>query len=198
MYVPSFPFTRLDSIKPLTTNAQQSIAIAWAKARASGIVLVGRSKETLDLTAKNVTDTSTATRVVEVVADTTSEQDVENLFVEIQTSFGIAHVLINTAGTVNGGAEIGKISPSQWWRDFESNFKGFYFISHFFINKFQGEGTIINLSTVGASMLNPGMSSYTIAKLAAIKLAEYIDTGTFQFAKSLRFLPRKMANKTAS
>ena len=46
---------------------------------------------------------------------------------------------------------------------------------HHFIKTFGAKGTIINIITVGASFVMPGISSYSISKLAEIKLAEYVD-----------------------
>jgi NAD(P)-dependent dehydrogenase (short-subunit alcohol dehydrogenase family) len=48
---------------------------------------------------------------------------------------------------------------------------------HYFIKATGGKGTIINLVSLGASFLFPGMSSYATSKLAAIKLGEFLDLG---------------------
>lgn len=53
--------------------------------------------------------------------------------------------------------------------------KGTYNLAHHFITATNGTGTFINLVSLGASFLIPGMSSYSTAKLAAIKLAESLD-----------------------
>lgn len=46
---------------------------------------------------------------------------------------------------------------------------------HSFINTTGGKGTIINLVSLGASFLAPGMSGYSASKLALIKLGESLD-----------------------
>lgn len=61
----------------------------------------------------------------------------------------------------------------------ESNILGFYNMAHYFIRTTDGRGTIINLVSLGASFLVPNMSGYSSAKLAAIKLAEYVSLGTY-------------------
>ena len=48
---------------------------------------------------------------------------------------------------------------------------------HYFIKATGGKGTIINAVSLGASFLFPGMSSYSISKLAMIKLGEFLDLG---------------------
>jgi NAD(P)-dependent dehydrogenase (short-subunit alcohol dehydrogenase family) len=50
---------------------------------------------------------------------------------------------------------------------------------HHFIKATAAKGTIVNLVTVGASFLAPGLSSYSASKLAVIKLGEFLDLGTY-------------------
>lgn len=133
--------------------------------------------ETLDLTSQNIAKTSSSAKVVVVVADVVSETAVEKLFDNVKAQFGKADVLINTVGTMNLGSPISSVAPSQWWTDYESNVKGPYLTAHFFIRAFGGQGTIINLVSSAASLLIPGSSSYSSAKLAQVKLGEYIDLG---------------------
>lgn len=71
-------------------------------------------------------------------------------------------------------------------RSQETNVKGVYNVVHHFNKVAGGKGTFINLVTVGASFLAPGVSSYSSSKLAAIKLGEFLDLGrrrtsSFQF-----------------
>ncbi len=46
---------------------------------------------------------------------------------------------------------------------------------HYFIKTFSAQGTIINIISLGASFVMPGISSYSTNKLAVIKLGEYVD-----------------------
>lgn len=59
----------------------------------------------------------------------------------------------------------------------EINLKGTYLLVHQFIRTIGGNGTFINLVSLGASFLAPGMSSYSPSQLAAIKFGEYVDLG---------------------
>ena len=58
---------------------------------------------------------------------------------------------------------------------------------HYFIKATGGKGTIINAVSLGASFLFPGMSSYSISKLAMIKLGEYLDLGERHYVYLLCF-----------
>jgi hypothetical protein len=48
---------------------------------------------------------------------------------------------------------------------------------HHFIQATNGTGTIVNFVTLGAALIVPGLSSYSISKLAGIRLSEYIHAG---------------------
>jgi short-subunit dehydrogenase len=48
---------------------------------------------------------------------------------------------------------------------------------HHFIKATNGRGTVINLVSLAASLLVPGMSSFSASHLALIKLTECLDLG---------------------
>ena len=48
---------------------------------------------------------------------------------------------------------------------------------HYLVKQTGCKGTIINLVTLGASFLVPGISSYSSSKLAVIKLGEHLNLG---------------------
>lgn len=47
-------------------------------------------------------------------------------------------------------------------------------MTHGFIKATGGTGTIVNMTSLAASFVNPGMSGYTASKLAVIKIGECI------------------------
>ena len=59
----------------------------------------------------------------------------------------------------------------------ESNVKGTYNMVHYFIKATGEKGTVINIVSLDASFLAPGISSYSSSKLATIKLGECLDLG---------------------
>lgn len=105
--------------------------------------------------------------------------DAEKIFRKTIEKFGKVDVLVNAAGTMNTDAITGEIEPSTWWNDFEVNVRGTYNMVHYFIGTTGGKGTVINLVSLGASFLMPGVSSYSASKLAVIKLGECLDLGMF-------------------
>lgn len=66
----------------------------------------------------------------------------------------------------------------------EVNVKGTYILAYYFIKTFGGEGTLIDLVSLGASFTAPGISSYSGSKLATIKLGEYLDLGNLSIASA--------------
>jgi NAD(P)-dependent dehydrogenase (short-subunit alcohol dehydrogenase family) len=73
------------------------------------------------------------------------------------------------------GGPVGDMEPDAWFRDFEVNVKCSYIVTHEYLNVVSN-GTFIFLGTLGVSLTMPGMSPYSGSKLAALKLAEFLDT----------------------
>lgn len=149
----------------------QAIAKSWIIAGAEGIVLVGRNAEGLQ---KVEDDLASASKVVKIVADVASVQDTDQVFQQTLNKFGRVDVVVTTFGTMNV-APVGTQDPTLWWENFEVNLKAFYNVAHSYITANEGKGTLINLTSLAASFVDPGMSGYSGAKLAAIRLAETID-----------------------
>lgn len=111
-----------------------------------------------------------------ITADLTDVASVEKLFAEIKSTFGHADVLINNAGVFSPRGTIGSVDASGWWKDFDINVKGTFLVSQAFLKLLGAErqGTIVTLSTGLAYIVGPGMSAYSISKMANTRLSEYI------------------------
>ncbi|KAF9693909.1 hypothetical protein EKO04_008165 [Ascochyta lentis] len=149
------------------------VARAWALAGAKGIVLVGRNKELLDEPASAVKAINASTQVLALTADLTLDSDVERLFKHAIDSLGAINVLVHAAGGTTAGV-VGDLEPNAWFKDYELNVKASYALVHHYL-KSSNTGTVIFLGTLGASMTFPGLSSYSVSKLALMKLAEFLD-----------------------
>lgn len=134
--------------------------------------MFGRKRADLESIAAEL-----AVPTIVVTGSVTAEQDVASLFDETMAKFGHIDSLVNCAGTFAFGAMTGQVDPSAWFLDFETNVKGTYNMTHYFIKATGGRGTIINIVSLGASFLAPGMSSYASSKLAVIKLGELLEVG---------------------
>lgn len=155
----------------------RGLAPAFAKAGAKAVVLVARSEDKLQKVAAELKREYPAVEFLPLAAAADDEAAVKDLFQSIATKYGHADVLINNAGVwTSGGASVADADVTQWWQDFEINLKGPFLMSQAFL-KLLGEerrGTIVTMSTGIASMVGPGMSSYSVSKNASLRLMEYI------------------------
>ena len=157
-------------------------------------MLAGRSAPSLEETAKGVEGLA-----IVAAGDITKPEDARAIVDKAVAEFGKADVLINAAGHMNHGAMTGDVDPSLWWEDYvgplsprtgwcgsrcadndpvqEVNVRGTYNMCHHFIKATGGKGMVVNLVSLGASFLVPGLSSYSSSKLAVIKLGEYLNLG---------------------
>lgn len=95
----------------------KAIARAWAQAGAAGIVLIGRTTETLDLTLRNVSNIDASIPTIAEPTDVSKESSVKSLFAQVKTKFGKAHVLVNCATKWTQGP-IGDVPVESWWSDY--------------------------------------------------------------------------------
>ncbi|MDI1485926.1 MAG: hypothetical protein OHK93_004115 [Ramalina farinacea] len=149
-----------------------AVAKAWAQAGAAGIVLIGRSADTLKLTASNIDKINNSIPVIAEPTDIANEAGVKKLFSKVKAELGgKSYALVNCAGTMGGG-QVGDVALTSWWADYETNVKGTFITNQAFIQAFGDTGTIINLVSTAVTMAVPGISSYASSKLAVMKLSQ--------------------------
>jgi NAD(P)-dependent dehydrogenase (short-subunit alcohol dehydrogenase family) len=169
----------------LITGASKGVgkatAVSYAKAGASGIVLAARSS--LDAIVKEVKEAAknagrAEPRIVVVKLDVTDRKNVDTAVKEVSTAFdGRLDVLVNNAGYLSNFAGIPDTDPDEWWRDWEVNIKGLYLVTRAFwplLLKSQLK-LILNMASIGATLVPPHSSSYGTTKLAVLRLTEYIN-----------------------
>ena len=153
----------------------RGFAPAFAKASPRAIVLVGRNASKLAATEANLNRVNKAVEYLSVPTDISNQGSVDALFQIVQARYGHADVLVNNAGVNLAQGPLGKADVNSWWNDFEVNVKGTFLVTRGFLSLLgtEKQGTIVNLSTGIATAVFPTFSSYSITKLAALKLAEY-------------------------
>ncbi|KAI3401096.1 hypothetical protein diail_241 [Diaporthe ilicicola] len=154
-----------------TGGLGSAIARSFLAAGVKGVVLVGRDLEKL---RSAMNDLDAGSRVLPIAADSLVQDEADGIFSQAREHFGRVDVLVNAAGTMGVGP-IGILSSSDWWQNFEANVHGVYNLCDGFIKATGGQGTIVNLVSLGASFLMPGMSGYSASQLAKIKLGEFLD-----------------------
>jgi NAD(P)-dependent dehydrogenase (short-subunit alcohol dehydrogenase family) len=95
------------------------------------------------------------------------------VFKKIIEALSTIDVVVHAAGTMASGP-VGDMETDAWLRDSEVNVKGSYVLAHEYL-KVVSSGTFIFLGTLGVSFTMPGMSPSEGRKLAALKLAEFLE-----------------------
>ena len=94
----------------------KGIALAFAKAGASGLVLAARNVQNLEETKAGILKINSKAKVVVVSVDTTSQEAVSVLEQAVKDAFGHVDILVNNAG-VGGRGLIKDIDVNKWWSD---------------------------------------------------------------------------------
>lgn len=111
---------------------------------------------------------------MKVKLDVLDKDSVKNAAQEVYKAFGDGGVdiLINNAGWLEIWTPMGEIDVDDWWYTWEMNVKGLFLTTHAFLPLLlkSQERTIVNLSSIGAHMLVPGVSVTIIILLRSRRL----------------------------
>jgi NAD(P)-dependent dehydrogenase (short-subunit alcohol dehydrogenase family) len=116
---------------------------------------------------------SSGADVLALALDVTSKRDVKALIKDVVSHFGRIDVLINNAGVVQVGPQ-----ESMKLKDYEeamdTNFWAALYTMHFALPYFfrQGEGRIVNVTSIGGKIAVPHLLPYTASKFALVGLSE--------------------------
>jgi NAD(P)-dependent dehydrogenase (short-subunit alcohol dehydrogenase family) len=166
------------------------IALAYAQAGASGLIISSRTQSDLDELTRQLKAVNPSIDVLALVADTAKEPDVVRLAVETRTCFGRADIVVANAGvmskyiTTEDGSHrlpINVEEDADLPRVFDINFIGTYYLARHFIPLLKassdGPQAFIAITSVlshfPASAFAP--LAYNISKLAQNRLIESLD-----------------------
>ncbi|TGJ82784.1 hypothetical protein E0Z10_g5964 [Xylaria hypoxylon] len=154
------------------------IAIAHAKSGVRGLVLVGRSLDNLEKVKRTIEADYPSVDVLTVAADISDEASVNQVFIKVKETFGIADTLVNNAGVITNPIDtIGKVSPDVWWNDFNVNVKGTFLVCAAFL-RLTTESSVVKPTVVNVvsniSLKSPSFSSYFSSKAALMKFTEVL------------------------
>ncbi|KAM0549512.1 hypothetical protein ACHAPJ_009328 [Fusarium lateritium] len=148
------------------------IAESWAIAGASGIVITGRNVDVLEsITTQLQSLSAPGTKILAQAADITDTASVAALFAAAKDAVGKVDVLINSAGSLEGGP-VGTTDPAKFFNDFQVNVLGTYLVTHHFLAQADGAGTIVSFTSGAIANVFPGMGGYTASKLALVRIME--------------------------
>jgi NAD(P)-dependent dehydrogenase (short-subunit alcohol dehydrogenase family) len=171
------------------------IVQAYAKAGASGIVIISRTQSDLDTAAKSVLKINPNVKMLCQECDMTSEEDVKELVEATTKLFGRLDVLVISAGsatnlthTREGGLKdwpVGIIEgpPSEMERLWKMHVHGPYMLQHYFLPLLEetksGAQAIIQISSAAAHYTKAELmpASYSLTKFASTRLIQLTHEG---------------------
>lgn len=164
------------------TGIGKAIALAFAKANAQGIALLGRTQSTLDETADEIRRINPATDVFVAVADITLQPQVQAAIDATISHFHthVPDVLINNAGGLSGRGPLIDVDLTDFWRAFDLNVKGPLTVTQAFLRANRQHSpdtfrTVINIPSGAAHLpYAPNAAAYSCSKLASAKITEYL------------------------
>jgi len=157
----------------------RATALAFAKAGAAGIALGARS-DFGTLEDEIVSAAGGAgkkePKVLKIKLDVMSYASVESAAEAIEKEFGKLDILINNAGYLSTFEPMGDTDPEDYWRNYEINLRGVYFVTRACLPLMLrgGEKTIVNVSSRGANTLSAGASGYQTTKFALLRFTEFL------------------------
>ncbi|KAF2683406.1 NAD(P)-binding protein [Lentithecium fluviatile CBS 122367] len=160
----------------------RAIALQYAHADVSCLIISGRSSSTLAEVEQDIRKINAGTRVLKFAVNVTDSTAVHACAEEVTKKEGRLDILINNAGGTDPWKHLTEAKPSDWWSTLEINLKGPYLFLHAFLpllvataEKYKVVTDVINMSSIGALMIHAGASSYGISKLALLRLSEFVE-----------------------
>jgi len=157
----------------------RAMVCSYAKAGASRIAITARG-DASDTHAEAVLAATEAGRsdvqFLVLRLDVTDFASIETCVGEVRSKWGHVDVLVNNAGYMAPFAPVGEGDREDWWKTYEINVRGVYWVTHAFLPLVleSTDKTIVNVVSVGALALTPGSSAYETSKLAVLRLSEYL------------------------
>jgi len=164
---------RLDTEVPLAgqvaviTGAGRGIgaAIAIKLARQGATtVLCGRTRDTLEETAKTIADAGGKAAVI--VCDVSDLAAVESAGRQVLGTLGRADILVNNAGIGGFGGPLHQLPPDSWDKILNINLRGVFYMIRAFAPMMMAarSGHIINISSLAGKNALPNGAAYAASK----------------------------------
>ena len=163
----------MDTTPPLSgqvavvTGAGRGIGAAIARQLAglgATAVLCGRTKSTLDETARTILNAGGKTEVIP--CDVTVLHQLEYAAARVDSTFGRVEILINNAGVGGFNESLHTLPPEEWDRILNTNLRGVYYAIRAFAPLMIREygGHIINISSLAGKNALPKGAAYAASK----------------------------------
>ena len=166
----------------IVTGASSGIGEATAIALAAEgamVAIAARRSDRLNALAKRITETRG--QVLSITADVSDEDQVKVMVQKTQAEFGRVDILVNNAGVMLLGM-IDGANTEDWRRMINLNVLGLMYATHQVLPlmKAQGEGHIVNISSVAGRVANAGSGVYNASKWAVGAFSEALRKEVYQ------------------
>ncbi|HOO56841.1 MAG TPA: 3-oxoacyl-[acyl-carrier-protein] reductase [bacterium] len=148
----------------------RQIAVSLA-ARGAKLSICSMHESTIEPVAAEIRESGG--EALALVADVSSEQDVERLVSETYERYGQVDILVNNAG-VNRDNFFLRLSAESWDEVIAVNLRGAFLCTRHFSRKMMRNkrGRIINMASVAGEAGNMGQANYSAAKAGVIGLTK--------------------------
>ncbi|MCJ1473876.1 hypothetical protein MMC13_002531 [Lambiella insularis] len=163
----------------------RATALSFARAGAAAIGVGARSdlKSLTEEIAKAASQLGKPVpRILSVQLDVTDPESVEAAAREVKEKFnGRLDILVNNAGVLEAPVPIVDSKPDTWWNSYIVNVRSVYLVTRVFLPMMIARGgdkatnQVVNIASIGALWVMPGLSSYQTGKLALLRFAEFIN-----------------------
>jgi NAD(P)-dependent dehydrogenase (short-subunit alcohol dehydrogenase family) len=155
-----------------------SIALGFAKASASHVILLGRTLATLLSGQAKILSLYPSCKVHLFVADVTESQAIFSTFTKIHEEIGPIDICVSNASYLAQLCPIATASIDDWFKGFEVMVKGAIIIAQEFLkHRSEKNSAFISITSSVVQMGHvPSFSAYASAKIGVAKAMEYLQS----------------------
>lgn len=164
-----------DSVAIVTGGSRgigEAICVAMADAGAT-VVPVARSEGALDATVDRIE--AVGGDAMAYPLDVTDDQGIMDLFEEVESTFSGADILVNNAGVNPFFGDARNLDVETWEKILSVNVTGAFKCAREFGRRLfdrEGEGSIVNVASVGGVVALPYQMPYTASKHALVGMTK--------------------------